>query len=131
MAEVLEAEGMELCWQGMMALTKSVYRERVLRCTARFTPQHGRRSITERAAAIIEIAATGSLGSMANLNKRRKAKTRRIRCTQRTPTARVLRQAKELLSRLGWSKDLTSRGLTAEVVAEVGSKRRAATAAHH
>jgi hypothetical protein len=129
MAEVLEAEGMELRWQGMKALTKSVCREHVPRSTAAFTPQQGWRSISERAAAIIEIAATGCLGSTANLGKRRKAKARRIRCKQRTSTARMLRQAKQLLSRLGWSKDLTSRGLTAEVIAEVSSKRRAATVA--
>ncbi len=41
----------------------------------------------------------------------------------------MLRQAKHLLSKLGWSKDLISRGLTAEVIAEVSSKRRAATVA--
>ena len=78
MAEVLETEVVELRWRGMKVLTKLVCREHVPRSTATFTPQHGLQSITGRAAAIIEIAATGNLGSTTNLNKRRKAKARSV-----------------------------------------------------
>ena len=78
---------------------------------------------------MIEVAATGSLGSNDNLGKRRKAEARRVRCRQQTSVARVLRQAKQLLSRLSWSRNPNSRGQTAEVIAEISSKCRAATIA--
>ena len=104
MAEVLEAKGVELRWQGMKALARAVCREHIPRSAAVFTPQRGWQSITERAGAMIEMAATGSLDHTANLGKRRKAKARRIRCKQRTSTARLLRQARQLLSRLGWTR---------------------------